>query len=589
MIPKTWFSAPLSKSAKDTESRIRNIFQGQHRRPAVLVLALATAAVLLCGSMVAIRERGADKAARSVRWSAERQDITRIELWAQGETVGLTDATEIGRLLDAVEQIEFFPAAEDAVSVPGAVYLALTAYHKDGTEKRVTFPVWEKDGACWETGGDWLGEFQPYFREPDGSGDPVAEETTAETPRELLLHALRGELAFPLDISHTRSYVLPEREFTLSELTEEDTETMERAAYTFLDLNGDGTEEAVYRRGDYLGFFILRVWEGRVYGYELNYRGMLSLKQDGTFAQSSGAEDNGYGRVVFQSAELALQDFMWRRGETCTIENKTVDRDEYYRAMAAQDAKPDAVWQEFAPKTAQSLHEIRLSCSWEDVRAASEPAEQWTMPTERQSVPKGETGELLADHTLPNGKRVVLFRTADDPDTKDWAIDRGDAWEVFCTENSAYSEGYSVSTYENVLGHDGFRIHGPRGAGYYFGDYYYFDENGAVCFLADGSNQVLEADLNGDGTKEVLYLYHYWAACEFLADGTVYSCYLPGLIDEIDGWSWHDNDVRRDPETQVIEKQILPITLHLTKDQNVTRDAELRFSADGIALSSEAD
>ena len=57
MIPKTCFSAPLSKSAKDTERRIRNIFEGQRRRPAVIVLALVAAVALLCGSLVAVRTK----------------------------------------------------------------------------------------------------------------------------------------------------------------------------------------------------------------------------------------------------------------------------------------------------------------------------------------------------------------------------------------------------------------------------------------------------------------------------------------------------------------------------------------------------
>ncbi len=59
MIPKTWFSTPLSKSAKDTEGRIRNIFEGQRRRPAVFVLALVAAVALLCGSVIALREKTA--------------------------------------------------------------------------------------------------------------------------------------------------------------------------------------------------------------------------------------------------------------------------------------------------------------------------------------------------------------------------------------------------------------------------------------------------------------------------------------------------------------------------------------------------
>ena len=56
-MPKTYFSTPLSKSAKDTERRIRNIFEGQRRRPAVIVLALVAAVALLCGSLVAVRAK----------------------------------------------------------------------------------------------------------------------------------------------------------------------------------------------------------------------------------------------------------------------------------------------------------------------------------------------------------------------------------------------------------------------------------------------------------------------------------------------------------------------------------------------------
>jgi len=59
MMPKTYFSAPLSKSAKDTEGRIRNIFEGQRRRPAIIVLAIVAAAALLCGSVVAVRSKSA--------------------------------------------------------------------------------------------------------------------------------------------------------------------------------------------------------------------------------------------------------------------------------------------------------------------------------------------------------------------------------------------------------------------------------------------------------------------------------------------------------------------------------------------------
>ena len=50
--PNTPFSTPLSGSARETEERIRNIFQYQKKRPPILLLALACALALLCGGLV---------------------------------------------------------------------------------------------------------------------------------------------------------------------------------------------------------------------------------------------------------------------------------------------------------------------------------------------------------------------------------------------------------------------------------------------------------------------------------------------------------------------------------------------------------
>ena len=52
MLPRTPLSTPLSGSAKETQTRIRNIFQFQKKRPPVLALALAAALVLSCGGLV---------------------------------------------------------------------------------------------------------------------------------------------------------------------------------------------------------------------------------------------------------------------------------------------------------------------------------------------------------------------------------------------------------------------------------------------------------------------------------------------------------------------------------------------------------
>ena len=50
--PRSPFSTPLSGSAKETEDRIRNIFQYKKKRPPLLLLALACVLALTCGGLV---------------------------------------------------------------------------------------------------------------------------------------------------------------------------------------------------------------------------------------------------------------------------------------------------------------------------------------------------------------------------------------------------------------------------------------------------------------------------------------------------------------------------------------------------------
>lgn len=175
----------------------------------------------------------------------------------------------------------------------------------------------------------------------------------ADPAREALLRALRSELPFTLDAGETRSYALG-APTTLAALTAEDTARDESPAYAFLDLDGDGVEEAVYRRGDYRGFYVLRYWEGAVYGCEFSYRGMMALKTDGTFYASGGASSNGCGRLhFFDGAAHEVEYFLWRFAPTqFTINGQGVSEAEYRRAEEVQAAKPDVVWRAMDTRSA---------------------------------------------------------------------------------------------------------------------------------------------------------------------------------------------------------------------------------------------
>ena len=54
-MPRTPLSTHLSRSARETEIRIRNIFSGPKKRPPVLLMILIASLILLCGNLVAFR------------------------------------------------------------------------------------------------------------------------------------------------------------------------------------------------------------------------------------------------------------------------------------------------------------------------------------------------------------------------------------------------------------------------------------------------------------------------------------------------------------------------------------------------------
>ena len=51
-LPRSPLSTRLSGSARETEHRIRNIFQWKKKRPPALALVLAVVLIALCGSLV---------------------------------------------------------------------------------------------------------------------------------------------------------------------------------------------------------------------------------------------------------------------------------------------------------------------------------------------------------------------------------------------------------------------------------------------------------------------------------------------------------------------------------------------------------
>ena len=127
---------------------------------------------------------------------------------------------------------------------------------------------------------------------------------------------------------------------------------IEPTALAVLDMDGDGTVEAVIRASigeEELGFLVLDAQADGVYGYAFTLRAMHALKQDGTFSFSSGAMDNGVGVASFAGTETEVTELArCEAGADGTpvyaLCDVMVAEDAYDTFLSAQDEKPDADW-----------------------------------------------------------------------------------------------------------------------------------------------------------------------------------------------------------------------------------------------------
>lgn len=125
-----------------------------------------------------------------------------------------------------------------------------------------------------------------------------------------------------------------------------------------------------------------------------------------------------------------------------------------------------------------------------------------------REVTTADISLTLAHADLPDGTKVLFYVSLSGEKYGAYIPAGTERLIRFTHEDNAYTDGYGVSLYENVLGWSGFCMACPRGAAYYANDYYYFDEDGTLWLLADCGSVAVETDLNGDGEKELLWSYH---------------------------------------------------------------------------------
>lgn len=157
----------------------------------------------------------------------------------------------------------------------------------------------------------------------------------------LLRRAMAGEVRVWLADSQRYAY--------LPELLEAD-EIFGR--YALADLDGDGLTEIVLewlKNGEGYGYAVLDWQNGQAVAIQMVYRALLMLKGDGTFSWSSGAADNGFGRMLpgWHGYSLQVDGFMEpdeSGGIVYRVNGQEVEKSVYDGVLVHQNAKPDAIW-----------------------------------------------------------------------------------------------------------------------------------------------------------------------------------------------------------------------------------------------------
>jgi Antirepressor regulating drug resistance, predicted signal transduction N-terminal membrane component len=143
----------------------------------------------------------------------------------------------------------------------------------------------------------------------------------------------------------------------LDQLLKEGSETYKFLNFAVLDMDGDEVPEIViqycltndYPYPDYVE--VLHYSDGTVYGYNFSYRGLYSLKNDGTFNWSNGADDNGYAKLRFISDNWEYDNIAYCKPNlpavSYFIDGQTVTESKYQVFIKTQDDKKDAIWYDF--------------------------------------------------------------------------------------------------------------------------------------------------------------------------------------------------------------------------------------------------
>ncbi|MDR0916265.1 MAG: M56 family metallopeptidase [Oscillospiraceae bacterium] len=129
-------------------------------------------------------------------------------------------------------------------------------------------------------------------------------------------------------------------------------------------------------------------------------------------------------------------------------------------------------------------------------------------PAETPTFSNAQVEEnTLSSLTLKNGADIRWI-SLDGHNYSVWRAPLGE-WHLLTDERDITTyDGYSIETFDNLFGHDGFYLVAPRGSSNLSHDYFYFDADGVPQLLILGAYADAIGDFNGDGIHEYIWFYH---------------------------------------------------------------------------------
>lgn len=139
-----------------------------------------------------------------------------------------------------------------------------------------------------------------------------------------------------------------------------------------IDLDYDYVPELVLKLafnedgGSQIGTVVLRYQNGQVYGYALEYRSFLDLKEDGTFMYSSGAADWGFGNITFSPNGYIINEISYcnsdRYADGTYLSEYVVDgaqatEQDFFEEVNLQDSKVNVFWLDFIDSESKNIEE----------------------------------------------------------------------------------------------------------------------------------------------------------------------------------------------------------------------------------------